>query len=147
MAASPKAMPATARRTDEGSLVLLSEVLGLELRAEGSALRWVDPRTGEPLPTPPELHAVAEKEKKRAESEKKRAEREKERAEREKERAESEKERAESEKERAESEKKRAESEKKRAESEKRRADAAEAELARLREGLERQRGSRKDSG
>ncbi len=88
--------PVQARRTEEGALVLVSEVLGLELRAEGSALRWVDPRTGKPLPTPCELHGVAEAEWKRAETEKNRA-------------------------------------------------DAAEAELARVREELERLRRSRED--
>jgi Uma2 family endonuclease len=60
--------PVQARRTGEGALVLVSEVLGLELRAEGSVLRWVDPRTGKPLPTPRELHAVAAAERQRADA-------------------------------------------------------------------------------
>jgi Uma2 family endonuclease len=99
----------------DGTLVYSSEVLDLELHANGKFLRLVNPRTGEQLPIPEDLV-----EKVRAESE----------------RAEAERERAEAERERAEAERERAEAERERAEAEKKRAEAAEAELARLRQEL-----------
>jgi Uma2 family endonuclease len=99
----------------EGSCqVFLSEVLGLELHGGGMMLRWVDPATGEPLPSRRDLSEAARAARREAESEKARAE----------------------------SEKARAESEKAIAEKEKARAEAAEAELARLRSEIERQRGA-----
>ncbi|MBI4601868.1 MAG: hypothetical protein HY721_07890 [Planctomycetes bacterium] len=75
-------------REEPGLQVFSSQVLGLELRGALGWLRWVDPRTGQALPTIREAYAQAEAEKARAETEKARAEAEKARAEAEKARAE-----------------------------------------------------------
>ena len=79
--------PVSEFRTIAGAQVFSSKVVGLDLYARGTSLRWVDPRTGEPLLVPAELYDRIEAEKKRAEAETKRAEVEKEHAEAEKRRA------------------------------------------------------------
>jgi len=92
-------------RLKDGTLVLRSVVLGLEIRLlPDGQLRFFDPETGEYLRTPEEseLQRVREKERAdRADREKERADREREEALREKERADREREEALREKERA----------------------------------------------
>jgi Uma2 family endonuclease len=44
-----KLRPLESRIAADGAHLLSSEVLGLDLHALGKVLRWVDPRTGEPL--------------------------------------------------------------------------------------------------
>ncbi len=95
-----------------GKIIYHSAVLGLELHGQGSSLRLIDPKTGDPLPTSRELEQLMEAEKKRAGAEKKHRR----------------------------IEKIRADTQKKRANAEKYRADAAEKELSRLREELSRLR-------
>ncbi|MBI3913314.1 MAG: Uma2 family endonuclease [Chloroflexi bacterium] len=114
---------------------LRSEQLGLILRPEESLLRLVDPETNETLPTLDEAMDLAQEEMKRARVESERARVESEHA-----RVESERAHVESERARVESERARVESERARVEA--KRADQAEAELARLRDVLERLRRS-----
>ncbi len=61
--------PIPVARKPDGAWAASSEFLGLELHGSGSSLRWVDPRTGKPLPS------RAEAERARAEAERTRAER------------------------------------------------------------------------
>ena len=65
--------PVEPDRAPDGSLVMRSDVLGLELHGQGPNLRWVDPRTGLAIPTPQEAYGALEAEKQRAEAEKQRA--------------------------------------------------------------------------
>jgi Uma2 family endonuclease len=79
--------PLSPIRTATGAQVFRSEVLGLELHGSGGTLRWVDPRTGAPLPIRKELRERLLAESRRAEQEARRAEREARRADDEKQRA------------------------------------------------------------
>jgi Uma2 family endonuclease len=100
-------------RSASGSLVLASEVLGLELHAEGASCHLVEAATSAYLPT-------------RAQAEARRAD--------------TERQRADVERQRAEAERQRAEAERQRAEAERQRAERAEAELARARDEIARLR-------
>ncbi len=60
--------PIPESRREQGLQVFTSEVLGLELHGSGSTLRWVNPRTGKPLPTRQEIRQRAEEEQKRADA-------------------------------------------------------------------------------
>ncbi len=71
-----------------GELILSSAVLGLDLSAKGSSIRWIDPATGQPLAIPEELYDEVDEERRKADAEKQRADAEKQRAEAEKQRAE-----------------------------------------------------------
>ncbi len=57
----------------DGTLVLASQVLGLELHASGDSARWVDPQTGRPLPVPREALDRLTEEEVRANEERHRA--------------------------------------------------------------------------
>jgi Uma2 family endonuclease len=81
--------PVPPDRVEGENTVFRSEVLGLEIHGAGPSLRWVDPASGKPLPTPKELFRIAEesldgmeRERANAESERERAERERARADR-----------------------------------------------------------------
>jgi Uma2 family endonuclease len=65
--------PVAAAREADGTLVLASSVLGLELHGRGKILRLVDPRTGQAVPTPDDFIRLAEEERRRAEEERARA--------------------------------------------------------------------------
>ena len=84
--------PLTPNWSADGTQVMLSEVLGLELRVAGSELRFRDPMSGEPVRTLSE----SERERRRAEQERRRAEQEQRQAEQERQQAEQERRRAES---------------------------------------------------
>jgi len=100
----------TPSRTEDGTLVFFSVVLGLEMRLlPDGRLQFFDPKTGEYLRTPQESERERVREKELAAQERERAEREKELAARERERADREKERADREKELAAQERERAE--------------------------------------
>lgn len=73
--------PEAATRKDDGTLVLTSDVFGLELHGHGESLRWVDPSTGAKLPNPDDLRKMVAAERNRAEAEKNRTEAERKRAE------------------------------------------------------------------
>ena len=68
-----KYRPVAARRQAGGARTYWSEVLGLELRAEGRLLRFRDPRTGQDLMTHAEVHDAREFEKRRADTAERRA--------------------------------------------------------------------------
>src|SRR5687767_2880890 len=53
-------LPFPETRREQGVQIFASEVLGLELHGAGSTLRWVDPRTGRPLPNLEETRRRAE---------------------------------------------------------------------------------------
>jgi Uma2 family endonuclease len=74
-------------RAPDGGLVLESAVLGLRLWGKGGSLRFVDPRSGERVPTPESFIQTAEAERARADAEKRRADTEKRRADEAEERA------------------------------------------------------------
>ncbi len=96
--------------------------LGFRLEVEGTMLRLIDARTGEPIPTRAEAAQRANQ----------LAENERQRAENEGQRAETEHQRAENERQRAESEHQWAETERQRASAERQRADTLAAEVERL---------------
>ncbi len=86
----------------DGTLCVLSEVLGLELRLlPNGQLRFFSEQTGEYLLTYVEQGQRADAERQRAEAERQRAEAERQRAETERQRAETERQRAETERQRA----------------------------------------------
>jgi Uma2 family endonuclease len=60
--------PVGAERAPDGDLVFRSEVLGLDLRAGGRLIRWVDPATGEPIPGTHETYKLKDIEKARADA-------------------------------------------------------------------------------
>ena len=68
-----KYRPVVARRQAGGVRTYRSEVLGLELRAEGRLLRFRDPRTGQDLMTHAETHDARENAERRANTAERRA--------------------------------------------------------------------------
>ena len=60
--------PVAVRRQGGGARTYWSEVLGLELRAEGRLLRFRDPRTGQDLMTHEEAHDARENAERRADT-------------------------------------------------------------------------------
>lgn len=69
-----KYRPLAVRRQAGGARTYWSEVLGLDLRAEGRLLRFRDPRTGQDLLTHAEAHDARENAERRADTAERRAE-------------------------------------------------------------------------